>query len=61
MTGSNQKKQPEAVSVEKAKKIIADMYHGTCERDPECGDQLKIVVIDSEGNIEEKITPLRAD
>ena len=61
MTGSNQKRKPEPISVEKAKMVMSDMFHATTERDPSSGDQLKVMVIDYEGNVDEKVVPLRAD
>lgn len=47
--------------MEEGKKIIADMFHGTAERDPQCGDGLKIIVLDNTGKAQEEVIPLRSD
>ena len=53
--------KPVEKDADSASRLLLDGFQSCCERDPQTGDKVKIVVLDAEGNVEEKEYDLRFD
>jgi 20S proteasome subunit beta 6 len=61
LTGYNLINKPSPRNPDQSAELLVDGFQSCCERDPQTGDKVKVIILDYEGNEQEKEFQLRFD